>query len=700
MTSSVTVVVAIGRSGRVAVPSVRAAILAGAAHVVLAVDATEADDVRRMVATSAPSVEVVVAGSTLARQRNAGVAAASDEVVVVVDGGSLVTASWLEAAARAAAGEAIVRPEYVVAFGAAGGIWPQRQPRGGRLLPIVTPQGAPVAARREVLRALPFPDVPDDVVDAAWQALIARDGHATVIADATAVLVRTWGSDAPFARPPGAGVPATPADPDPLAAQSRRPRQGSRLARLSGEAVRSVLRPWVSGARRVRRRLGARRSLPGWLLPQLADLHALEPLVPYPHPLVGDRFERWGDPWPSAVVREAARYAQLRAALPERVDYLLIAPWLRLGGGDQVLLDYAAAIRRLDPEGVIALITTEPVRSTRLGELPRDARAVELLDLFDVRAERDLLADRVLPQLFADLAPHTIHAFNSSLAFDVVERHPDRLDARIFLSSFAIDRAPSGEQTSALFHRTPRFLDAVDAVLVDSDRFVARLTEEHGYDPRVFRVQPHVVPTVTVAGATADRAAGEPLHVLWVGRFDLPKRLDVLASIARAVADEALPVVIEFYGQEEMGDPTLPATLETLKAAGAVRHPPYHGFATLPLERYGAYVMTSEWEGLPLSLLEAMSAGLPVVAPRVGAIGDIVGDATGYLVERFDDVGAYLAALRAIIADPLDASGRAARGRRVVHERFSATAFDAALRSVLGYLRDGIPETDSTRREG
>ncbi len=63
------------------------------------------------------------------------------------------------------------------------------------------------------------------------------------------------------------------------------------------------------------------------------------------------------------------------------------------------------------------------------------------------------------------------------------------------------------------------------------------------------------------------------------------------------------------------------------------------------------FVLPSRWEGLPLAIIEAMMAGLPVVATRVGGVPELVEDGvTGFLVPPADP-RALAGALQRLLSD-------------------------------------------------
>jgi glycosyltransferase involved in cell wall biosynthesis len=63
-------------------------------------------------------------------------------------------------------------------------------------------------------------------------------------------------------------------------------------------------------------------------------------------------------------------------------------------------------------------------------------------------------------------------------------------------------------------------------------------------------------------------------------------------------------------------------------------------------------LLVTNWEGFPLSILEAMRAGLPVIATSVAGIGEAVTDGeTGYLVPR-GDVDLLRNRIERLLTDP------------------------------------------------
>ena len=89
------------------------------------------------------------------------------------------------------------------------------------------------------------------------------------------------------------------------------------------------------------------------------------------------------------------------------------------------------------------------------------------------------------------------------------------------------------------------------------------------------------------------------------------------------------------------------------------------------LARADVFAHTSRWEGFGIVLLEAMLAGLPVVATRVSAVPEIVVDGeTGILVEP-GDAAAVASSLTALLADPDRRRALGEAGRQHVHDHFS-----------------------------
>jgi glycosyltransferase involved in cell wall biosynthesis len=150
------------------------------------------------------------------------------------------------------------------------------------------------------------------------------------------------------------------------------------------------------------------------------------------------------------------------------------------------------------------------------------------------------------------------------------------------------------------------------------------------------------------------------------------KGIDVLLEAVRLAQS---PLRVEIYGVgSKQGE------LER-QAEGLDVH--FNGFVPDPLASIDVLVQPSRADNLPLAILEAMAAGLPVIGTRVGGIPELVVDGeTGLLVdpERPEELAA---ALDSVAADPERRLELGRRGRERVREHFSADGI--ARRTVALY---------------
>ena len=111
-------------------------------------------------------------------------------------------------------------------------------------------------------------------------------------------------------------------------------------------------------------------------------------------------------------------------------------------------------------------------------------------------------------------------------------------------------------------------------------------------------------------------------------------------------------------------------------------------------------VLSSDFEGMPLAVLEYMAAGLPVVATGVGGLPEIVREGeTGFLVAPRDPA-ALAERIGRLLADPALAREMGERGRRRQQEQFSSEAMVAAVTGLYERLLTAkgvsVPEAEPT----
>jgi len=147
------------------------------------------------------------------------------------------------------------------------------------------------------------------------------------------------------------------------------------------------------------------------------------------------------------------------------------------------------------------------------------------------------------------------------------------------------------------------------------------------------------------AGLAPDR-----LHAVMVGRLSPVKGID-LAIAALAGVPPDVPWHLDLIGDGGLRD----ALTRQVRALGLTERVTFHGFrrdAFAVLAHSDLLVMSSHHEGLPYTLLEAMSLGLPTLASDVGGLAEVLRhEETGLLVP-VGDVGGLTAALIRLGREP------------------------------------------------
>ncbi|MGE5192782.1 MAG: GT4 family glycosyltransferase PelF, partial [Deltaproteobacteria bacterium] len=149
----------------------------------------------------------------------------------------------------------------------------------------------------------------------------------------------------------------------------------------------------------------------------------------------------------------------------------------------------------------------------------------------------------------------------------------------------------------------------------------------------------------------------------------LTKDQRTLLRAMRLVVDEVSDFVLDIVG-DGPDRPALESLCDELRLRGNVRFLGFRDDVHALLPQSDLFVLSSVTEGLPMTLLEAMAAGLPTVSTDVGGISELVAEGeTGRLVPP-QSPEALAAAILELVRDPERAARMGTAGRRRVAGEF------------------------------
>jgi glycosyltransferase involved in cell wall biosynthesis len=212
-----------------------------------------------------------------------------------------------------------------------------------------------------------------------------------------------------------------------------------------------------------------------------------------------------------------------------------------------------------------------------------------------------------------------------------------------------------------------------DLVLAHSQQTANEIQRDYLADS--VRVLPNTTGGVEVERVEiAATAAGEE-YLLFVGRLRIRKGVEILLEALARLRSRFPELHLVVAGDGEQG-PSLERSAAALEVADRVRFLGRRSAGEVRelLAGARALVVPSIYEGMPLVILEAMEASVPVIASRVSGIPEVVEDGvTGWLVSA-ENIDELAGAVEEAWRDPEESSRRGAAGRQRLERDFRPPA--------------------------
>lgn len=453
--------------------------------------------------------------------------------------------------------------------------------------------------------------------------------------------------------------------------------------RLTGNSprFRHILRQAYLSIKEARALPKFQTKAPSWLLNSWKEISDIEPGLFIDQ----DRVDTLRIFRPSLSNPVGSAYEECLSFIEQGVDIVFLIPWIKKGGSDKVTLSLTKSIIEKFPGKRILLIPTENVPSEPT-HLPENVFWMPLGNIAAKHRLSEEMAAQLLTKLLIQIEPSVIWNINSYLGYRTYARFGKALSSvsTSICSVFGPALRSSGKKEGLAFTQLPEAISFMDFVFTDNQAIVRDLRETFGFSEKTFNVlySPIEVPRDQL---TQRPAAGGPTKILWAGRFDWDKRPDVLFRVAKLM--QGSPFEFHVFGEVVLGDADPIWIKKLAKLPNVKMRGKFASFEQLAAEGFDAFLYTSHSDGLPNILLEAGVARIPVIAPNVGGVGELISPETGILVSGCEAIDEYRAALLELRSNPAAFESKSAALIDLIAGRHSWASFSLEVeKSLKRYL--------------
>jgi glycosyltransferase involved in cell wall biosynthesis len=419
--------------------------------------------------------------------------------------------------------------------------------------------------------------------------------------------------------------------------------------------------------------------IPGWLQDEWREIHFLEPST-FPHSDFLNIIPFYEVPRSNI----AEPYLRLRGEFGEGITHVFLVPWLRKGGADLTALNMIHALIDISPESRPLVLATMDVVSEWKWRLPRVVKYIEFGRDYDFLSQEE--QEKLLTRCLLQVAPKVVHNINSELGYHLFAKYGAALSdtSRLFASSFCGDRCPEGRMVGYPFGPLNDCFDYLTGVISDNQAHIDQLVQIYGMERKNIFLHYQPAPAgIPVKSFDEDNLKKSSLDILWAGRIDRQKRPDILIKVAKACAE--LPIQFHVFGSSVLEEDSY--SVHFARMGNVLYHGPFEGLTSLNVDDFDVFLNTSQWEGLPNILLEAMSMGLPVISSAVGGISELIrDDENGVLISPFDDIPRYKSVLSRFCRHRELLVSMGANALKIVQVQHSSETFRELVKKIPSYL--------------
>lgn len=383
-----------------------------------------------------------------------------------------------------------------------------------------------------------------------------------------------------------------------------------------------------------------------------------------------------------AGIYAAAKKARKSLKRPH-YDTVVCIPHCRVGGAARVAGLFCNALNKVFPDQPTLLIRTELADFARPAWFPRNIEMLVLSSI--VHGMPATQKHTVLLDVLRGVTPKRIININSRLCWDTYTVFGSQLSqwSRLYAYFFCYDMNRDGHKVGypiEYFAPSFKFMDGYfldNQALVDelADRYMLSFADRKKMKAIWTPIDRDANYSMHAEKLISKHGQDVKWRAFWAGRLDRQKRYDIVIEIARAMPTLEIwtwghAVLDEGYDTDH-----LPPNMKFLKT--------FDEFDNLPLNECDFWLYTSEWDGLPIMLLETGARGIATVASRVGGTANIINEDTGWPVDDYLDPQAYVAAIKQLIASPNEVLARARNLRDLVKSRHSMERYACEIEMML-----------------